>query len=127
MPWQLPAHSHVALTSLQVVYGADVVQASTGYVVPRWGIGTGHDPGGPQRDGVHLPHKERTEVWGLLTGQASRAVHTQCIPKLASHEASSARNHTHLGINTPGRGSHETRKHRRHTGCPLLRQQATWN
>lgn len=69
VPWQFSAHPHVPLTSLQVVYGADVVQASTGNIVPGWGIGTSHHPGRPQRNGMHLPHKQCPEAWGSLWGK----------------------------------------------------------
>lgn len=51
---QLAAHAHVALPRFQVVDGADVVQAPAGHVVARGSVGTGHHPGGPQGDGVHL-------------------------------------------------------------------------
>lgn len=34
--------------------GADVVQAPAGDVGPRGGVCARHDPGGSQRDGVHL-------------------------------------------------------------------------
>lgn len=59
MAWQLSAHSHVALSGFQVVYGADVVQSTTGNIVSRGCIGTSHHPGGSQRNGVHL-RKDRT-------------------------------------------------------------------
>lgn len=81
VPWQFSAHPHVPLTSLQVVYGADVVQASTGNIVPRWGIGASHHPGRPQRNGMHLPHKQCTEAWGSLWGKDYKGV--QCTPKPA--------------------------------------------
>ena len=54
MPGQLAAHADVALAGLQVVDGADVVQASTGHIVPRGGVGAGHHPGGAQGDGMDL-------------------------------------------------------------------------
>lgn len=58
---QLTADTHISLTGLQVVDGADVVQTSTGDVVPRWGIGARHHPGGAQRDGVDL--EERRKIY----------------------------------------------------------------
>lgn len=51
---QLSGDTHVALTRLQAVYGADVVQASAGHIVPRGGIGARHHPGRTQWDGMHL-------------------------------------------------------------------------
>lgn len=67
VPGQLAAHTHVALAGLQVVDGADVVQAAAGHVVPRGGVGAGHDPGGAQGDGVHLePGRQAcgSDLWG---------------------------------------------------------------
>lgn len=58
MPWQLPAHSHIALSGFQVVYGADVVQSTTGHIVARRCVRASHHPGGSQRNGMHL-RKER--------------------------------------------------------------------
>lgn len=61
---QLARHAYVALARLQAVDAADVVQPSAGDVSAGRGIGAGHDPGGAQRDGVHLvsgvrvPHDE---------------------------------------------------------------------
>lgn len=52
--------THVSLTGLQVVDGADVVQASTGNIVPRGGIGACHHPGGAQGDGVDLEERGKT-------------------------------------------------------------------
>lgn len=57
---QLTADSHITLTGLQVVDGADVVQASTGDVVARRGIGARHHPGGAQWDGMDL--EERSKI-----------------------------------------------------------------
>lgn len=57
---QLTTDTDVSLTGLQVVDGADVVQTSTGDVVPRRGIGARHHPGGAQRDGMDL--EERREI-----------------------------------------------------------------
>lgn len=54
MSCQLTTHTHIPFTSFQVVNGANVVQATTGHVVPRRGVSTGHDPGRAQRDGVDL-------------------------------------------------------------------------
>lgn len=51
---QLAADAHVSLTGLQVVDGADVVQTSTGNIVPRRRIGACHHPGRAQRDGMDL-------------------------------------------------------------------------
>lgn len=59
---QLSGHAHVALAGLQAVYGADVVQAPAGHVVPRGGVGARHHPGGAQRDGVHLRAPEEAEI-----------------------------------------------------------------
>lgn len=39
---------------VEVVDGADVVKAAAGDVVAARGVGAGHDPRGPERDGVHL-------------------------------------------------------------------------
>lgn len=58
VPSQLAAHAHVALTGLQVVDGADVVQATAGHVVPGRGVGARHHPRGTQRDGVDLENRE---------------------------------------------------------------------
>lgn len=54
MSRQLSGNADVALTGLQAVYRTDVVQASTGHVIPRGGVGACHHPGRAQRDGVHL-------------------------------------------------------------------------
>lgn len=51
---QLSGDTHIALAGLQAVYGADVVQTSTGHIVPRGGIGACHHPGWAQWDGMHL-------------------------------------------------------------------------
>lgn len=61
MSGQLTADAHVSLTGLQVVDGTDVVQASTGNVVSRGGIGACHHPGGAQWDGVDL--EERVKIY----------------------------------------------------------------
>lgn len=36
------------------VYGADVVETATCDVAAGWGVGTGHDPAGAQRNGMHF-------------------------------------------------------------------------
>lgn len=36
------------------VDGTDIVETSAGDEAPRGRVGAGHDPGGAQRDGVHL-------------------------------------------------------------------------
>lgn len=54
VPSQLTADTHISLTGLQVVDGADVVQASTGDIVPRRSISARHHPGGAQWDGMDL-------------------------------------------------------------------------
>jgi hypothetical protein len=36
------------------VYWADIVQAATGDVIPRWSIGACHHPTGTKRYGVHF-------------------------------------------------------------------------
>lgn len=59
MSGQLAADSHISLAGLQVVDGADVVQASTGDVVPRRGVGARHHPGGAQWDGVDLEGRRK--------------------------------------------------------------------
>lgn len=59
---QLSRDPHVALAGLQAVYGADVVQASTGHIVPRRSVGTRHHPGGAQWDGMHLRDTMSREV-----------------------------------------------------------------
>lgn len=51
---QLSGDTDIALTGLQAVYGADVVQTSAGHIVPRRGVGARHHPGRAQRDGMHL-------------------------------------------------------------------------
>lgn len=51
---QFSGDSDVALTGFKAVDGADVVQASTGHVVSRRSIGTGHHPRGAQRNGMNL-------------------------------------------------------------------------
>lgn len=51
---EFPADTNVPLSGFEAVDGADVVETSAGHVVPRRGIGTGHDPGGPQGDGMDL-------------------------------------------------------------------------
>lgn len=45
---------HATPTSLEGVDGTDVVQTTTRDELPRGGIGTGHDPGRTERDGVNL-------------------------------------------------------------------------
>lgn len=57
---QLAAYADISFTGLQVVDGADVVQATTGNIVPRRGIGARHHPGGAQRDGMDL--KDRSKI-----------------------------------------------------------------
>lgn len=54
MPSQLTADTDISLTGLQVVDGADVVQASAGHIVPRRGVGARHHPRGAQWDGMDL-------------------------------------------------------------------------
>ena len=39
---------------VKIVDGADVVQATAGDEVAAGGVGTGHDPGGAEGDGVDL-------------------------------------------------------------------------
>ena len=51
---QLTTHTHIPFTSFQVVNGADVNQATTGHIIPRRSVCTGHDPRGAQRDGMNL-------------------------------------------------------------------------
>ena len=58
MSRQFARHTHVALTSLEAVDGADVVQATAGHIAAGGGIGTGHHPAGPERDGMHLEQGE---------------------------------------------------------------------
>ena len=58
MPLQLLADTDIALTSLEAVDGADVVEPATGHKAARGGIRTGHHPAGPQGDGMNL-HKHR--------------------------------------------------------------------
>lgn len=55
---ELPAHFDIAFTRLEAVDGAHVVKASTGHKIARGRIGTGHDPGGTQRDGMNLAGTE---------------------------------------------------------------------
>lgn len=62
MSRQLSRDPHVALAGLQAVYGADVVQASAGHIVPRRSVGTRHHPGRAQRDGMHLRDTMSREV-----------------------------------------------------------------
>lgn len=45
VPGQFSGDPDISLTGLQAVDGADVVQASTRHIVPRWSVGTRHDPG----------------------------------------------------------------------------------
>lgn len=54
MSLQLLADSHVALTGLEAVDGADVVQATASHKAAGGGVGTGHHPAGPQGDGMDL-------------------------------------------------------------------------
>lgn len=54
MSGQLTTHTYIPFTSLQVVNGANVVQTTTGHIVPRRCICTGHDPRGAQGDGMDL-------------------------------------------------------------------------
>lgn len=76
VPRQLPADSDVALSGFQVVDGADVVQAPTGHVIARGSIGTGHDPGGPQGDGVHLQrHSPAQSTQPPLPGLTTHHIH----------------------------------------------------
>lgn len=56
---QLAADAHVSLTGLQVVDGADVVQASTGNIVSRRRIGACHHPRRAQRDGMDLEERDQ--------------------------------------------------------------------
>lgn len=66
---QLTADTHVPLTGLQVVDGADVVQTSTGDIVPRGGIGARHHPGGAQRDGVDLEERRKILILDSMQWQ----------------------------------------------------------
>lgn len=56
---QLTADAHISFTGLQVVDGADVVQATTGNIVPRRGVGARHHPGGAQWDSMDLEEKKK--------------------------------------------------------------------
>jgi len=51
---QLTRHSHVSLPGLEAVDGADIVETATGHVGAGGRVGTCHDPGGPEWDGVHF-------------------------------------------------------------------------
>lgn len=57
VPGELSADSHVALTGLQAVDGADVVQTAAGYEVSRRRVRTRHHPRRAQRDGMDLPNQ----------------------------------------------------------------------
>lgn len=70
VPWQLSAHSHIALPGFQVVDGADVVQPTTGNVVSGGRVGASHHPGGSQRNGVHLGETE------LVSAASHRTFHS---------------------------------------------------
>lgn len=61
VPGQLTADAHVSFTGLQVVDGADIIQASTGNVVPRRSISTCHHPGGAERDGMDLEERKKIQ------------------------------------------------------------------
>lgn len=51
---QFAGHADVALAVLEAVDRADVVQAAARDEAAGRGIGTGHDPRGAQRNGVHF-------------------------------------------------------------------------
>lgn len=51
---QLSCHLGGAFTSTQIVNRAHVVKSTTSDKVAGWGIGTGHDPGRSQRNGIDL-------------------------------------------------------------------------
>lgn len=61
MSWQLSGNAYVALAGLQTVYRTDIVQASTGHIIPRGGVGACHHPGGAQRDRMHLWTRHKSE------------------------------------------------------------------
>lgn len=59
---QLSGNAYVALTGLQAVYRADIVQASAGHIIPRGGVGACHHPGRAQRDRMHLWAWEKAQI-----------------------------------------------------------------
>lgn len=58
---QFTTHTHIPFASFQIVNGANVIQATTGHIVARRGICTGHDPRGTQRDGMDLNERTQTK------------------------------------------------------------------
>ena len=54
MSSQLSTSLYVPLASLQIVDGADVVEAATRHEGATGRVGTAHYPAGAQRDSVHL-------------------------------------------------------------------------
>ena len=67
---EFPADLDIALTGFEAIDRAHVVQPPTRHKVPRWGIGTGHDPGGAQRDGMYLQEVRvsRGRTWAEFPG-----------------------------------------------------------
>lgn len=59
MPLQFLADSDIALTCLEAVDGADIVQATTGNKAARRSIGTSHHPAGSEGDGMNLGKRGR--------------------------------------------------------------------
>lgn len=62
MSREFPAHFHSPFTALEIVDGAHVVKTATGHKIPRWGVSTGHDPGGAKRDGVDLISEDKARI-----------------------------------------------------------------
>lgn len=69
---QLSGDPDIALASLQAIDGADVVQTSTRHIVPRWSVGTRHDPGRAQRNGMDLRTRKINSLTERLKYRVSR-------------------------------------------------------
>lgn len=63
MTLQLLADSNIALSGLEAIDGANVVEATTGHKAAGRGVCTGHHPAGTQRDSMNLHgHNERRDT-----------------------------------------------------------------
>lgn len=66
MSSQLTANTHISLTGLQIVDGADVVQAATCDIVTGRGISARHHPRGAQRDGMDLKRRKILNIMNFV-------------------------------------------------------------
>lgn len=68
MTWKLSTHAYVSLPGLETIYGAYVIETTTGDITTRWGIGTSHYPAGSQGNSMDLSGKENNTGMNEETG-----------------------------------------------------------